>query len=98
MQDLNITEVLRAEKVAKSANLEGGAYDMVKGASPALAKNEQPVFSVLSGIQPLNAFINNIAHSIISGLPQITKGEDRLLLRSTLRSCIDTLEDLYMRV
>ena len=51
-----------------------------------------------NGIQPLNSYISNVAENIITGLPHMTNWGERSALKAALRSCIDTLEDLYTRI
>lgn len=49
-------------------------------------------------LQPLNAYIRNTAANIISGLSVMTNEDERSQLKIALRSCIETLENLYLMI
>lgn len=78
--------------------VEEGTYKKKKPEPPEPDKPARPVDPVLADIRPLSTAIGKVSDSFYSTLPKIRKKAEREELKSALRSCMDILEEMYMRV
>ena len=86
----------REEIEEVAACIEGGTYEKKKAAVQMPAG--QGSSRILVDMAPLNNAINKVSNKLQSELTKIIKEEDRSWLRTTLRTCINTLEDLHKKI
>ena len=83
-------------KVIASA-IEKGTYEKGGNAQAAVAGTEKPIEGMASAVYSLETSVKALSNSF-SLLHEIKSIEDRVKIKTTLRSCIDRLEDLYGQI
>ena len=77
--------------------IEKGMYEKTKPAPRPNAEPLLPLESILAGMTPLDTAIVGVS-DCFSALHEVTKKADRTKIKTALRTRIDTLEGLYVRV
>ncbi|MDR2713207.1 MAG: hypothetical protein LBB91_08875 [Clostridiales bacterium] len=86
----------REDIEAIAVDIESGTYEKKKSAAQTPSGQESS--RILVKMAPLNTAIGKISNVFQAELPKIATQEERSQVKTTLRSYIDTLEDLYKQI
>ena len=90
MSDEDLAEV--------AAEIDGGVYKKRTPASQAQEGQGSPAETILARIRPLNTCIGRLSGAFSSELHLVNAKDERAELKTSLKLCIDTLEELYSRI
>ena len=84
-----------------AVKIEDGTYEK-RGTEPQeqaeAAEPPKPADAILAKMHPLSAVVNGISDEVQSVLSKVTKKADRTKLKTTLRTYIDALEEIYEKI
>lgn len=89
------------EVEALAMAVEDGTYKKNKQPPPEPpmpAEPARPVDPVLDDIRPLTAAIGKASDTFYSTLPKIRKKAEREELKTAIKACMDTLEEMYLKI
>jgi len=81
-----------------AAEIDGGTYKKKKPASQAQEGQGSPAETILARIRPLSTSIGRLSGAFSSQLHLVNAKSERDELKTTLKLCIDMLEELYGRI